>query len=294
LFQSLRFSVTVANLPAKGTRFAATVVPSFFSRFLARTPSVNGIACMKPQNLIQRLSLIQTQWSLVCLAHHGLAEAASAARQQLLERYRNAVYRYLRKVLRNPDAADEVFQEFALRLVRGDLRGANPQRGRFRDFVKGTLFHLVADHRKKQRQWPGPLPADGSTLAANPDDGEADHLFEEDWCDELLARAWAALAEIEARTDQPYYAVLRFRADHPEMRSPQLAEQLTARLGRPFTAVGVRQALHRAREKFADLLLDELAHSLENPRAEQLAQELVELGLLDYCRPALERRSLKV
>jgi RNA polymerase sigma-70 factor (ECF subfamily) len=78
------------------------------------------------------------------------------------------------------------------------------------------------------------------------------------------------------------------------MRSPQLAEQLTARLGRPFTAAGVRQTLHRAREKFADLLLDELAHSLEYPQAEQLAQELVELGLLDYCRPALERRGLKV
>jgi RNA polymerase sigma-70 factor (ECF subfamily) len=241
----------------------------------------------------QRLSLIPTQWSLVCLAHQGPSEEANSARQQLLERYRNAVYRYLCKVLRNPDAADEVFQEFALRLVRGDLRGANPQRGRFRDFVKGTLFHLVADHRKRQREWPGPLPADGTTLAANPEDVESDRLFAESWCDELLARAWAALAGIEDGTDKPYYTVLRFRADHPEMRSPQLAEQFTARLGRPFTSAGIRQILHRAREKFADLLLDELAHSLENPRAEQLTQELVELGLLDYCRPVLERRGLK-
>jgi RNA polymerase sigma-70 factor (ECF subfamily) len=228
------------------------------------------------------------------LAHQGPAEAANTARRQLLERYRNAACRYLRKVLRDADAADEVFQEFALRLVRGDLRGANRQRGRFRDFVKGTLIHLVADHRKKQREWPRPLPVDGTTLAVNPEDVESDHLFEENWCDELLARAWAALAESEAGTDQPYYAVLRFRADHPELRSPQLAEQLTARLGRAFSAAGVRQTLHRAREKFADLLLDELAHSLEYPQAEQLAEELVELGLLDYCRPALERRGLKV
>jgi RNA polymerase sigma-70 factor (ECF subfamily) len=71
-----------------------------------------------------------------------------------------------------------------------------------------------------------------------------------------------------------------------------MAEQLTGRMGRPLTAVGVRQTLHRAREKFAALLLDEVRQSLEDPRTEQLEEELVELGLLDYCRPILERRSL--
>jgi RNA polymerase sigma-70 factor (ECF subfamily) len=253
-----------------------------------------GEECMNQENPNQPLNLISTPWSLVCRAHRGPAEEANAARQQLLERYRGAVYRYLRKLLHNPDAADEVFQEFALQLLRGDLRGANPQRGRFRDFVKGTLFHLVADYRKQQRHWPGPLPTDGATRAANPEDVESDRLFVASWCDELLARAWAALAEIEATTGQLFYAVLRFRADHPEMRSPQLAEELTAQLGRPFTAAGVRQTLHRAREKFAALLVDEVVHSLENPGAKQLEEEFIELGLLDYCRPALERRGLKV
>jgi hypothetical protein len=109
-----------------------------------------------------------------------------------------------------------------------------------------------------------------------------------------LARAWAALAESEAGAGQQYYAVLRFRADHPEMRAPQLAVELTAQLGRSFTATGVRQILHRAREKFAAFLLDEVTHSLENPTAEQVAEELAELGLLDYCRPALEKRRLTV
>jgi hypothetical protein len=50
---------------------------------------------MEQQNPNQRLSLIPTLWSLVYLAHHGPAEAANSARQQLLERYRGAVYRYL-------------------------------------------------------------------------------------------------------------------------------------------------------------------------------------------------------
>jgi RNA polymerase sigma-70 factor (ECF subfamily) len=244
---------------------------------------------MPPEDLNQRLSRISTLWSVVCRAHQGSPEDANAARQQLFERYQGAVYRYLRGVLHEPDAADEVFQEFALQLVQGRLRGADPQRGRFRNFVKGTLFHLIADHRKQQREWAQPLPEEGAALAADPDEVESDRHFVESWRDELLARAWAALAEIDAKTGQPFHAVLRFRADHPDMRSPQMAKQLTAQLGRPFTAVGIRQTLHRAREKFADLLLDEVIQSLENPTGEQLEQELVELGLLDYCRPALER-----
>jgi RNA polymerase sigma-70 factor (ECF subfamily) len=249
---------------------------------------------MERGNPDQRLSQISTLWSLVCRANEGPAETANAARQQLLERYGGAVRRYLRKVLHDPDAADEVFQEFALQLVHGDLRGANPQRGRFRNFVKGTLFHLIADYRKQQRKWPGPLPAAGATLADDAEGVEPDPRFMESWGDELLAHAWAALAATEGGTGQPYYAVLRFRADHPEMRAPQMAEQLAAQLSRPFTAAGIRQVLHRARERFADLLLDEVTHSLENPGAEQVEEELVELGLLDYCRPALERRALNV
>jgi RNA polymerase sigma factor (sigma-70 family) len=253
------------------------------------TPREEG---MRPKNPMQRLSLIPTLWSLVSAAHHGSAEETRAARQQLLERYGEAVQRYLRRILRDRDAADEVFQEFALRLLRGDLRGANPRRGRFRDFVKGTLFHLIADFRKQRRELRSPLSSDCAELAVNPADSEADRQFLESWRDELLARTWAALAEIEARTGQPLYAVLRFRAAHCEMRSPQMAEMLTAQLGRPLTAAGVRQTLHRARQKFADLLLEEVAHSLENPTAEQLGQELVEMGLFDYCRPALERHEL--
>ena len=107
----------------------------------------------------QHLSLIPTQWSIVRRANHDSPEQAKAARQQLLERYGDAIQRYLRNALNDPHAADEVFQEFALQLVHGNLRGADPERGRFRYFVKGTLFHLIADYRRQQRDWPGPLPA---------------------------------------------------------------------------------------------------------------------------------------
>jgi RNA polymerase sigma-70 factor (ECF subfamily) len=232
----------------------------------------------------QRLSSISTVWSLVHRAHQGPSAVVRSARQQLLERYGGAVRRYLRKMLPDPDAAEEVFQEFALQMVHGNLRGADPERGQYRNFVKGTLFHLIADFRKEQRKRPEPLPA----TFANLQEAESDRQFLESWRDELLARAWAALAKAEGET-QPLYAVLRFRADHPDLRSPRLAEELTAQLGRPFTAVGVRQTLHRARQKFAALLLDEVVQALAHPEAEEVAEELAELGLLEYCRPALER-----
>jgi RNA polymerase sigma-70 factor (ECF subfamily) len=247
---------------------------------------------MKQEVSDQRLSLIRTQWSLVYLAHHGPAEAKESARQQLLDRYGEAVRRYLRRLLQDSETVDDLCQEFALRLLNGALRGANPEYGRFRNFVKGTLFHLIADYRKQRRRWPGPLPGDSSDLAAHRQDTDSDRWFEDSWCDHLLARAWAALAQSEAGAGQRYYAVLRFRADHPEMRSPQLAAELAFQLGRKLTAAGVRQILHRAREKFAALLLDEVAHSLESPTAKQLEEELAELGLLDYCRPAVEQSGL--
>jgi hypothetical protein len=49
--------------------------------------------------------------------------------------------------------------------------------------------------------------------------------------------------------------------------------------------------LARSRVKFAELLLDEVATSLERPTHEELAAELRELDLLKYCRSALDRRS---
>src|SRR5262245_57409410 len=129
---------------------------------------------MQTENPVLRLSRIATPWSLVCRAHHGPADEVRLARRQLLERYEGAVRRYLRKVLHVRDAADEVFQDFALRLLHGDLRGADPQRGRFRNFVKGTLFHLIADYRKQRRKWPGPLPAGDAAPCADPDEVESD------------------------------------------------------------------------------------------------------------------------
>jgi RNA polymerase sigma-70 factor (ECF subfamily) len=246
---------------------------------------------MEQENSNPRLSRISTLWTLVDQAHTGPEDAVSAAQRVLLERYAGAVHRYLLGALRDVDAADELFQEFSLRFLRGGFRNACPERGRFRDYVKTALFHLILDYKKRQGKRPASLTADvpePSSAAAPGLEGEEEFL--KHWRQELMERTWLALADVERQTGQPCYTVLHFRTSHPLLSSAELAEQVGALLHKSFTVDGVRQALHRARAKFTQLLLDQVVHSMEKPSPEDLEQELEELGLLSYCRPALEQR----
>src|SRR4051794_30011197 len=83
-----------------------------------------------------RLSQLSTAWSLIFQAQRGTPEEVGAAQVELIGRYAGAIHRYLLGVLRDPDSAAELDQEFALRFVRGDFHRVDPSRGRFRDFVK--------------------------------------------------------------------------------------------------------------------------------------------------------------
>jgi RNA polymerase sigma-70 factor (ECF subfamily) len=233
------------------------------------------------------LNRISTLWTVVCQARDGPREAVAPAQEVLLRRYGGAVHRYLLGALRDPEAADDLAQEFALRFLRGDFRGADRQRGRFRDFVKGVLAHLIADHHRRR---PPPLPL-GPCEPAAPAESvpDTDAQFLASWRESLLARAWEALERVQSETGQPVYTVLRFRADHLDVHSGLMAEQLSAKLGRPLTAAGVRQTLHRAREKYVDLLVQEILQTLDAPTPEQVEQELIDLGLLEFCAPALRR-----
>lgn len=245
----------------------------------------------------QHLSQIVTAWTMLFQARAGSMENVSAAQQRILERYSGAVYRYLLACVRDPDVADELFQEFGLRLARGDFKRADPERGRFRSFLKTTLYHLVIDHQRRKKRQAVPLDIGGSDggslepVAAEGGQAESDEAFLSQWRAEVMARAWQALADAEKHSGQPLFTVLRLRTDHPDLRSPEMAERLTGQLGKPVTPEWVRKRLFQAREKFTGLLVDEVAGSLENPSTEEIADELSALGLLDYCRAALAART---
>jgi hypothetical protein len=86
--------------------------------------------------------------------------------------------------------------------------------------------------------------------------------------------------------------VLRARVDEPELDSTGLAERLSAWLGKSVDAGWVRVNLHRARDQFIDLLLEEVAATMPDRSSEGLVQELIELGLYERCRTTLKRRGL--
>jgi RNA polymerase sigma-70 factor (ECF subfamily) len=238
-----------------------------------------------------QLTQLTTEWSLVFQAHSGSPEQVAAAQVELMGRYAGAVHRYLLAALRDPDAASELAQEFALRFLRGDFHRAEPARGRFRDFVKRALRNLMIDHRRRRATRPRPMGDDlPEPIEPARADTDFDRRFLASWRAELMARAWDGLARLEEQTGQPYHTVLRLRVEHPELHSPDLADRLSATLGRPITAGGVRMALQRSRDRFADLLLEEVLGSLRSPTGEESEEELIDLGLQEYCRPAVMRR----
>ena len=230
----------------------------------------------------QRLSRMSTQWTLIGQAHAGPDGEAAEARRQLVQRYFGAAYRYLLGAIRNEDVAMDLCQEFAVRFVRGDFRRAAEARGRFRDYLKVALRHLIADHHRQRQSSPGPLP---DHLPA-PTEADED-AFLGSWREDLLSRTWEALAAAHP----PLYAVLKRRADRPTASAAELAADLASEPGRPVTAGNVRVMLHRARTAFAELLTSEVACSLGTPTAAELRDELHALGLLQLCGPALDART---
>jgi RNA polymerase sigma-70 factor (ECF subfamily) len=233
---------------------------------------------------IDRLSQISTMWSVLVRAHEPTTVGASIAQHALLERYGGAVYRYLVGAVRDPDLAADLTQEFAIRFLRGDFRHADPNRGRFRDYLRTALIHLVTDTRRVQSQSPRPLRLDPPAPPLDDPDSEA--IFIAGWRAELLDKTWAALSI----SHPSGHAALVLRVEQPDLSSTAIAQQLTQRFGKEFTADGVRKALQRAHSQFADLLVDEVSRTLNNPDAKEIEAELRALDLLRYCRSAMERR----
>lgn len=238
-----------------------------------------------------RISRIETLWSIVRTAQGDDTVNAGAAKQQMIDRYGAAIRRYLLGATRNEDLADELFQEFALRFLTDKYSNADAERGRFRSFLKTILFRLVAEHhRKAGRDKSVPM---GSLMPeavddSAPDSGDAE--FNQVWSEELLRKAWESLSRLEQRSGRPLFTVMQAKVENPQMRSGEIAALVSQQTGQELSTGNVRVILHRAREQFADLLVDEVQHSLETDDPERVIEELETLGLLPYCKPALDRR----
>jgi RNA polymerase sigma factor (sigma-70 family) len=240
---------------------------------------------MAPNPGPHRLNEISTLWTALLAAHGDSTSVRNAAQRALVERYGAAVHHYLLGILKDAHAADELLQEFLLALIRGDFHKAAPQRGRFRDYVKTVLAHLVSHYRRQDARQPA-LAADHPAWQELADAEAAELSLESSLRQELMTRTWEVLAE----QHPTLYQVLWLRAEHPKLPSHELAQRLGAQQGRNFTGDAVRQLLRRARSMFSDVLLDEVTASLDCPERADLERELADLNLLSYCADALQRR----
>ena len=231
---------------------------------------------MEKQEPQSELGEIPTLWNQVRAAQTESGPAAAAALESLIERYDDAVRRYLLAALGDEAAAADLSQEFALALVQRKFRRADPKVGRFRDYLKGVLFHLVSQYRRWRKKQPTASAQALSERAVI--DLDCERQLKQRRRDELLARVWAGLADRQPDS----FTVLHFRAAHPDQSAEELVAGLRPQLGRAATVHNVRQTLHRARKLFADLLLADVARSLRHPSLDAVQQELQDLGLLPY------------
>ena len=104
------------------------------------------------------------------------------------------------------------------------------------------------------------------------------------WRDELLAQAWEGSCAIKMNTAGYNMPCLTRAGRSPGPSSTALAEVLTDRLGQPLRPDAVRQTLRRRHR--GTYLRAEVALMLETDLPAAVEQELADLGLLTYCRPA--------
>ena len=171
------------------------------------------------------------------------------------------------------------------------IKIADPDRGRFRSFVKTAVYRLIIDHyRQQKRDGRGNDIANLVAERIAPEASRIDFEFDRSWRDELLAKAWESLESLWDNTGQPHFVVLRLCAEHESLSGSDLAKLIGARLNRTVSEQNARQMLHRARILFAEYLLKAVEHSLDDPTTERLEDELIALDLHDYCRAALSKR----
>ena len=220
----------------------------------------------------ERLTQIPTNWTTISSAHTPGPDSQKAM-NELVGRYHDAVTRYIHLKVRDRHLADEVLQEFWTKLLTGKLAGADPDKGRFRDYLRTVLHRLIIDHFRSRKLLP--LPP-GDLL----DSSAPDEDFDRVWRDAVLNRVWSRLETYQAATPKNRYAsVLQLRRDYPKASIEEIAVQLTQTTGVSMTPEAFRKNLQRARAKFIDLLVLELRETIHPTSNEVVEAEIYDLGL---------------
>ncbi|MEM7784556.1 MAG: hypothetical protein AAF623_14500 [Planctomycetota bacterium] len=231
-----------------------------------------------------RLSLIQTQWTLMGKAHGDAP--SQQARSQLLIRYYGPITKYVIAILRNngvknsqlDEMAIEFCNRFSLKFLEGAFHSATPEKGKFRSYVKTAIKHEIWKYLKESRELGGTLPSEVAEFMVPEED------LDGDWRKSLLEQGLVRLQEEFPR----YYAFLKLRQEMPEASAQLLADQYHSDTGEKVSKANVRKLIERARKKFSWFIFEDVCSSIEDPNREKVTIELQTLRLTKYCQAVLD------
>lgn len=214
-----------------------------------------------------------TSWGLVRAA--GASAESRFAFAALCRRYWLPIYASLRRQGFPASDAEDLTQAFFLHLTERDtVARADPQRGRFRDFLVGVLRWFLAHEHERARA----LKRGGDAkfvaidvaeaearlpLAAGAPNDPFELQFDRQWAEALVRNALDELAgEYAASGQGALFVALRPCLD-PGGAAPSYG-LLAQRLERSEGAVKV--AVHRLRQRFRELLRNEVAATVADAR----------------------------
>jgi RNA polymerase sigma factor (sigma-70 family) len=214
-----------------------------------------------------------THWSVVLAAGGGDAAGAREALSGLCQTYWYPLYAYVRRKGHSPQDAQDLTQEFFLRLLEHDwVARADKGKGRFRSFLLTVLNRFLADEwdkvsSKKRgghlRRVPLSMEDAENRFSREPVDAcTPEHEFEKQWTLTVLERVLARLREEYAQRGQ----VALFDALKPSLagsRETQPYDRLGAELG--MTEGNVKVAVFRLRRRYRQRLIEEIAHTVASP-----------------------------
>ena len=213
-----------------------------------------------------------THWSVV-LEAQSQSPAAQEALEKLCRTYWRPVYSFVRRQGAGPEEAEDLTQSFfSLLLERRDLESVRREKGRLRSYLLVSLKHFLTNERYRAttiKRGEGrrlvPLDAlgdhEGASLAPA-DTLSADQIYERRWALTVLEQVLTRLGdEYRAAGNAGFFDQLKkLLTDEPDR--PSQAE-IADKFG--MTENAVKQAFHRLRRRYRELLHEEIAHTLIAP-----------------------------
>jgi RNA polymerase sigma factor (sigma-70 family) len=214
-----------------------------------------------------------THWSIVVAAGRSDTPRARDALSRLCQTYWYPLYSFARRRGHPAEDAQDLTQEFLARLLEKNWIGdADRNKGRFRTFLLTAMKHFLSDEWDKARAQkrggglilqPLQFGDPESRYSQEPAvDESPERIFEIRWA---LALLETVLIGLRAEYEKEGKAEL-FSALHPCLvgeRTSQPYADLAKSLG--STESMVKSAVHRLRQRYRQLLRDEIANTVAAP-----------------------------